>query len=411
MKNICIVGAGGREHAIAYKLSLDERVNQITLIGESGVQTDKIKSVNYPVDKLEHFLTDESIDLTIIGPEVYLSEGIVDRLSQLGHRVFGPTKKSAQLESSKSFSKEFMLKYDIPTAQYHRFESYEEALGSSGLYGYPEVIKADGLCGGKGVLICQNKEESQQALQDIFVDKIFKDQGSSVIIEQYLSGFEASLLCFVSNNKITPFDSSMDYKKIYEGDRGPNTGGVGVLSPNPHWTEDLTQQSNQILKKIEKGLEQEGLGYSGILFIGYLIEDNQIYVLEFNTRFGDPETEVLLPRLTSNLLDHFEDCIDQKPLSLTFSEKIACGVVLVSEGYPSAFDKGKEITGIDEVNALVFHNGTKRINGKLRSNGGRVLTVVALDESLNKAREKVYEELKKIIFENKSYRKDIGNIK
>lgn len=413
MKNILIVGAGGREHALAHTLQQDPRVQQIIMLGSSGVISDKITvlaQTSRDHTKLLTLIEEYNIDLTLIGPEQPLSEGIVDFLNSHQHPVFGPHQFAAQLESSKTFSKAFMNKYQIPTAQYETYTNYETAVRASGSYGYPEVIKADGLCAGKGVYICQDYDESKQALKEIFLDKRFDQQGNTVVLEQYLSGFEASLLCFVSKDKLYPMETSMDYKKVYDGDQGPNTGGVGCMSPNPFWNEYHQQQSQEILEKIEHGLKQENLGYAGILFIGYLVENDRVYVLEFNTRFGDPETEVLLPRLQSNLLDHIQSALMGESIDLHFDDKVSVGVILFSKGYPNAFEKGKVIKGLKDIDPdiLVFQNGTKKEENQLYSNGGRVLTLVHCATNYEASRMKIYENIKNIKFDGMSYRNDIG---
>ncbi len=413
--NILIIGSGGREHAIAVCLSKNSQVEKIYLSNFNGGQEDKIEIKHidhYNFDEVDKFIVDHGVDLTIIGPEDPLNAGIVDYLQDKGHRVFGPRKKSAILEGSKLYAKEFMDKYSINTAKYRSFDSYENALAGLDEFGYPTVVKANGLCQGKGVYICKDREEAELAIKEIFLDKIFKDQGASIVLEEYLQGFEASLLCFVSKNKIYPFDTAMDYKKIYENDLGPNTGGVGAISPNPYWNDDLQEQSDLIIKAIEDGLEKEDIGFSGILFIGYLVQDGKLYVLEFNTRFGDPETEVLLPRLKSDLLENINQSIDEKEVKLEFDKNYAMATILCSMGYPKAYDKGFEIRGLEDLrDQIIFHNGTKRNGQKVYTNGGRVLSVVALADSLDQARKKVYENIEKISFDNMTYRKDIGLIK
>lgn len=413
--NILIIGAGGREHAIAKSLEKNNEVEKIFFSTHNGGAKGKL--VNAEIDHndfalLNDFIIENNIELTIVGPEDPLNAGIVDFLTSKGHRVFGPHKKAALLEGSKAYAKDFMIKNGIKTAKYERYDSYQTALDSIDTFGFPTVIKADGLCQGKGVYICQNEEEAKNALKEIFIDNIFSDEGSSVVIEQYLQGFEASLLCFVSGYKIYPFDTAMDYKKIYEDDKGPNTGGVGAISPNPYWTEDHQKQSDQILEMIQRGLEIDNLEFNGILFIGYMIQDNQVYVLEFNTRFGDPETEVLLPRLKSDLLTNINQCIDKEEVKLEFDSNVSMTTILVSKGYPRKYDKGFEIFGLENLEGVeVFHNGTKNVDSKIYTNGGRVLSIVALSNSLKESRNKVYKEIDKLTFENKSYRTDIGLVK
>ncbi len=410
---ILIIGNGGREHAIAASLAKNSRVSAIYFLTHNGGASGKLINANFPDNSREsvsHFLDEHAVDLVVVGPEQPLSEGLVDFLEERGVKVFGPDQRAARLESSKIFAKEFMLKYGIPTARYERFADYDSALAGLGDFDFPVVVKADGLCAGKGVIICQNREEAEQALRTMFVDKKFGDQAAQVVLEQFLSGFEASLLCFVSGTKIYPFDTAMDYKKIYEGDRGPNTGGVGMISPNPYWNADLERQSEQILRRIETGLAAEDLGFSGILFIGYLVEHGQLYVLEFNARFGDPETEALLPRLQSDLLENILQSIEGKAVELDFADNVAMATILVSEGYPGAYEKNKLITGLDQVDPeiLVFHNGTKNVDGQIFSNGGRVLSVVAVKNSLAEAHNAVYQNIESLNFDNMSYRKDIG---
>lgn len=413
--NILIVGNGGREHAIAVALAKSNKSKAIYLLGPNGANEDKIHTLEASQDfnQIEDYIKSLDIDLTIIGPENPLNEGIVDFLQERGHSVFGPNKKSARLEGSKSFAKSFMEKYDIPTASYQTFDNFEAALEASGLYGYPEVIKADGLCAGKGVFICQNKDESEAALKSIFLDQIFKDQGSFVIIERYFTGFEASLLCLVSGNKIIPFDTAMDYKKAYNDDKGPNTGGVGCLSPNPYWQAEHQKASDEILRKIEKGFEKEDLGYSGILFIGYMTHDDELYILEFNTRFGDPETQVLLPRLESDLIDLIEKSLAKEDIELTWSNQVAMTTILYSRGYPASYEKGYEIKDLSDSldDSYIYHNGTKRDGEKILTNGGRVLSVLALGNDFNEARDKVYQRIDQIHFDNMAYRTDIGMLR
>ncbi|NLM19999.1 MAG: phosphoribosylamine--glycine ligase [Clostridiaceae bacterium] len=418
--NILIIGNGGREHAIAEALLKNEETECVYISTHNGGAHERIinaELLNNDIESIDKFLVKTQIDLVIVGPEQFLSEGIIDHLEAKGIKAFGPRKLAARLESSKAFAKEFMGKYQIPTAKYFKYDNYDAALAGLQEFGYPVVIKADGLCAGKGVSICQNKKDAVQALTDIFHNRIFGDQGAEIVMEQFLSGFEASLLCFVSGNKIYPFDTAMDYKKIYDNDLGPNTGGVGCISPNPYWTTDLDQQSNEIIRKIEQGLAEENLGFTGILFIGYLVENGKLYVLEFNTRFGDPETEVLLPRLKSDLLTNIIQTIEGKPVELDFAENVAMATILVSQDYPGKYETGYEISGLDLVDPdiLVYHNGTKQIidansdqKVKIVTNGGRVLSVVAVKENLAAARQAVYNNINRIHFANMSYRTDIG---
>lgn len=412
---ILIVGSGAREHAIAWKLAQNAQVEKVYFSTHNGGAKGKLENLNLPDNELstiQEYIGNNPVDLVIIGPEDPLNAGIVDALKAQDIKVFGPEKAAAKLEKSKAFAKAFMQKYGIPTADYEQCHSLTDAQKALQHFTYPVVIKADGLCAGKGVYICKDEAEAQKALHEIFIDKVFADQGANVVLEQFLQGFEASLLCFVSGNKIYPFDTAMDYKKIYEGDLGPNTGGVGCISPNPYWTPELTAQSDQILRNIEQGLEAENLGYAGILFIGYMVKEGQIYVLEFNTRFGDPESQVLLPRLQSDLLENIQQALNHQEVQLSFGVDQCMTTILVSDGYPKTYQSGFEIQGLDQLpeDMLVFHNGTKQQDGKLITKGGRVLSITAKAPELEQARVAVYDAIKNLSFENMRYRKDIGAV-
>lgn len=412
---ILIIGAGGREHAIAWKLSQSKRPIDIFLApgnaGTAGAFT------NVPIDvmdfdRLVELAVSEAIDLVIVGPEDPLCAGIVDLFQEAGIPVFGPDKKSAQLEASKYFTKQFLNKYQIPTANSFTTEDFDEARAFINQSSFPIVIKADGLCRGKGVVICQNLEEANASLKDMLLDQSFGTSGSKVVIEEYLDGNEQSLLCFVSNNKLIPMDTAQDYKKALDGDLGPNTGGIGVYSSSETSNEELANQINTILRQIEIGLATEKFEFYGILFIGFMIQDGQPKVLEFNVRFGDPETEVLLPRLESDLLTVFEKTLDGtlKTSDLTWSKQAAVGVVLHSKGYPGPYDNHVLIDPLPD-DALIFHNGTSRDEeGQLMTNGGRVLTPVALANNIQTARELVYKTVGQIHGESLTYRTDIAQL-
>ena len=412
---VLVVGSGGREHAIIRKLSDSEIVDKIYCAPGNGGTLELAENVeidSLDIDNLKKFSIDNSIDLTIVGPEDPLAKGIVDEFKKENLVVFGPDSKCAQLEASKDFCKKFLIDNGIPTAKYKTYYNYEEAIEGLNQFNYPLVIKADGLCLGKGVTICENEEEAVQNLKSIFIDKVFGSQGEKVVIEEYLDGIEASLMCFVSHNKIYPMESAKDYKKIYDDDLGPNTGGVGAYSPSPLFTDEFKIIiDDNIIRKIENGFEKYGFDYTGILFIGFMICNSTPYVLEFNVRFGDPETEVVLPRLKSDLAKIIIDAIEGKLIaeSLIWDERPSVAVVLTSGGYPKEYVKEYEISGIEKVDndVYVFHNGTKRVDGKLLTNGGRVLTIRCVDE-MSKAIAKVYEEIKKINFNKMQYRKDIG---
>lgn len=415
---ILVIGSGGREHALCWKIRQSTKVSKIYCApGNGGTSTlaENVDIASNDVARLLEFAIEHNIDLTIVGPEEPLVHGIVDKFAEKGLKVFGPNKKSAKLEGSKEFSKRFMEKYNIPTAKYRSFSDYDKAIIGIGDFSYPLVIKADGLCLGKGVFICQTQEEAVSTLKDILRDKIFGEEGSTVVIEEYLDGIEASLLCFVAGDKIIPMESAKDYKKIYDNDLGPNTGGVGCYSPSLLFTNKLKEQiQKDILENIREGLKKENLNFSGILFIGFMIVDEIPYVLEFNTRFGDPETEVLMPRLSSDLIDIMIKTIDGtlKEEDLIWDEKPCIAILATSKGYPGKYEKGypiKKINDLDE-SAILFHNGTKYIDGTLVTNGGRVMTITSLGSDLEQARDNAYRNIEKIDFHGIYYRKDIGKI-
>lgn len=415
---ILVIGSGGREHALCWKIKQSEKASKVYCApGNGGTReiTENIDIKVNEVDKLLAFVLDNKIDLTIVGPEEPLVLGIVDKFQASGLKIFGPDLECAQLEKSKDYAKIFMEKYHIPTAKYQTFVEYEDAVSGLADFTYPLVIKADGLCFGKGVIICSNEIEAEEALKDILVNKVFGNEGNKVVIEEFLEGIEASLLCFVSNNNIIPMESAKDYKKIYEDDLGPNTGGVGCYSPSPLFTPELQEKiKRDILEKISYGLKKEGLNYKGILFIGFMIVDGSPKVLEFNVRFGDPETEVIIPRLNSDIVDLFLKTIDGtlEKKDLIWNPNPCMTVVLTSEGYPSEYKKGFEISGIEKLDESItlFHNGTSFENNKLLTNGGRVLSTTCIAKDLEEARHIIYENIEKIKFRGMHYRKDIGKI-
>lgn len=415
---ILIIGAGGREHAIAWKLAQSNRPVDIFLApGNAGTASDY---TNVPIDvmdfdRLLDFALTEAIELVIVGPEDPLCAGIVDLFQEAGIAVFGPDKISAQLEASKDLTKQFLNKYQIPTANSFTTADFDQAKAYINQADLPIVIKADGLCKGKGVVICHSLEAAETTLKDMLLDQSFGDSASQVVIEDYLDGYEQSLLCFVSNNQLVPMETAQDYKKAFDGDLGPNTGGVGVYSsPKTPETTDpaLDAQIKAILGQIERGLIAEKFSFYGILFIGFMIQDGQAKVLEFNVRFGDPETEVLLPRLESDLLTVFEKTLagTLKPTDLTWSKQAAVGVVLYSKGYPGAYDNHVAIESLPE-GALIFHNGTTTDEaGQLITNGGRVLTPVALADDIQSARQAAYKLVDQIHGASLTYRTDIAKL-
>jgi len=341
--------------------------------------------------------------------------GLADILKEKGIKVFGPDKKGAKLEGSKSYSKEFMKKYGIPTAKYEVYTNSHDAKENLNKFNVPVVIKADGLAAGKGVLICQSLEEAKNAIDDIMTEKKFGEAGNTVVIEEFLDGIESSLLCFADGKTLIPMESAKDYKKALDDDKGLNTGGMGCFSPNPVYTDELKRFiKDNILKTTLNGFKNENIDFKGVLFIGLMIKDGEAKVLEYNTRFGDPETEVILPRLKSDLAEIMLKCIDGdlKEEDLQWTDEKCVTVVLASGGYPEKYETGKEITGLEQLDEdiIVYNGGTKNSDEKILTDGGRVLAVTALDDTIENAREKVYKNIERIKFEKMEYRKDIGNM-
>ena len=415
---ILVIGSGGREHALCWKLNQSKKVNKIYCApgnGGTGLHAENIPLKTNDLEGLLDFALKEGIDLTIVGPEDPLVHGIADLFKSHNLKIFGPDKFSARLEGSKDFAKEFMIKYNIPTANYKTFYDFASAIKGIESFSYPLVIKADGLCAGKGVTICEDKEMAESTLNDILNKKVFGKEGSKVVVEEFLQGVEASLLCFVSHNKLFPMESAKDYKQIYEGDKGPNTGGVGCYSPNHLFNESLKDRiKTEVLDKIEIGLDKEGHDYTGVLFIGFMIDKNIPKVMEFNARFGDPETQVVLPRLKSDLVQVLLKAIDGdlEEKDLVWNKEPCVTVVLTSRGYPGEYIKGYKITGLEDMpeKIIVFHNGTKREGDFFLTNGGRVLSITSLGE-IKDVRENIYQAIKLLNFEGLSYRKDIAELK
>ena len=411
---VLVIGNGGREDAICKKISESNKCTELFCSKGNAGTLRYAKNVELNTnEEIFEFSKNNDIDLVVVGPEAPLCEGIVDLFKGSNIRVFGADKKSARLEGSKDFAKEFMKKYDVPTAKYETIKSIEEGKKAIENFSYPIVIKADGLCAGKGVRICNTKEDVLDYFKELFEDKIFGKEGSTVVIEEFLRGKEASLLCFVSKGNLIPMESARDYKRIFDNDEGENTGGVGCYSPSELFNEELKLQIEKILEKISNGLKKENLEYSGVLFIGFMI-DEDAKVLEFNVRFGDPETEVVLPRMESDLLLAIEKSLDGslEREDLKWKKEKCLTVILTSRGYPKNYEKGKEISGIDSVDKdiYVYHNNTKVNGSKILTDGGRVLSVTALGNSYDEIREKVYRNIEKISFETKQYRKDIGKM-
>ncbi len=413
---ILVVGSGAREHAICWKLKESSKVSKIYCApGNAGI-SQVAQCVNIRADSLNElvdFSVLNDVNLAVIGPEGPLVSGLADMLMEKNIKVFGPCKKGARLEGSKSYSKDFMKKYNIPSAKYESYTDSKAALESLEKFNTPIVVKADGLAAGKGVLICQTKKEAQEAINSIMNDKQFGDAGNAIVVEEFLHGTEASLLCFVDGKSIIPMESARDYKKAYDGDMGLNTGGMGCFSPNIIYTDELKKYIDEnILETTLSGLKGENIDFKGVLFIGLMVKNDEAKVLEYNTRFGDPETEVVLPRLKSDLADVMLKCIEGNlsEEDLQWENEKCVTVVLASGGYPENYEKNKEVTGLNNLDddIVVFHGGTKLKDGKVLTDGGRVLAVTAMGETLKEAREKIYRNILKMHFDKMEFRKDIA---
>lgn len=413
---VLIIGSGGREHAIAYALKKSKKVDEIHAIpgnpGIGEIGTCHPGSVE-DLEGILKFVEDNSIDLTVIGPEVPLCKGLADLLESHGHKVFGPTKFAATLEGSKAFSKDFMARHNIPTAAYKEVNNYEEAIEALKEFDYPVVVKADGLAAGKGVVICEDEKMAIDTLKDMMIDGALDGAGSKVVLEEFLTGFECSLLCFTDGETIVPMVSAKDHKQIYDENKGPNTGGMGTVSPNPFLPEGMEDVfRHDILEPFMAGLKADHMDYRGVVFIGLMIENNKAKVLEFNVRFGDPETQSILLRLDSDLFDimYAVSTKTLKDVEVKWKDEHVACLVLASGGYPGNYEKGKVITGLDQIDEdiIVFHAGTAFKDGNIVTSGGRVLNICAYGKDLEETREKVYKAAKMIDFEGKYYRKDIG---
>ncbi len=416
---ILVVGAGGREHAIVRKLRESPRTSELYCApGNGGISRDAT-CVPIPVTNIPgivKFAAEKAIDLVFVAPDDPLAAGMVDELEKVGIRAFGPTAKAAQIESSKVFSKGLMKKYRIPTADYKVFDDPEKVLEYlRGRGKYPAVIKADGLALGKGVIIASDFEEAKDAVKIIMEDKKFGASGNRVVVEEFLTGPEVSVLAFTDGKCVKPMVSSKDHKRALDGDRGPNTGGMGTISPNPYYTPEIAETCMRtIFLPTIRAMNEEGRPFKGCLYFGLMLTPDGPKVIEYNSRFGDPETQVVLPRLKTDFVDILEAVIDgkleQQPVEWS-DEACAC-VVMASGGYPGSYRKGIEITGLDEngqiPGAEVYHAGTVRKGGKYYTNGGRVLGVTSLGKTLPEALEKAYAGVEKVHFEGAQYRRDIG---
>ena len=411
---VLVIGSGGREHAIAYALHKSPKVSELHAIpgnpGIAQIGTCHPGSVE-DLEGILKFVEDNKIDFTVVGPEVPLCMGLSDLLEAHGHAVFGPTKEAATLEGSKAFSKDFMIRHGIPTAKYVEVHQYDEAVTALDGFDYPVVIKASGLAAGKGVVICEDRQMAVETLKEMMIDGSLGDAGNVIVLEEFLTGFECSLLCFVDGDTIVPMVSAKDHKQIYDGNKGPNTGGMGTVSPNPFMPQMDEIIKKEILDPFMAGLKKDNMDYRGVVFIGLMIENMQAKVLEFNVRFGDPETQSILLRLESDLFDIMKAVSEKKlhTVDVKWKKEHAACLVLASSGYPGSYEKGKLITGLNDAeDVIIFHAGTKEADGSIVTNGGRVLNICALGADFEETRAKVYRAAEKIDFEGKVYRTDIG---
>ena len=411
--NILVVGSGGREHALSWKLSQSPKVDTVfTAPGNGGTENNVSLSVD-DLDGLADFAQKNNC-FTVVGPEAPLAAGIVDKFNQNNLKVFGPSQQAAQLESSKIWAKDFMKRNDIPSAPFEIFDDAQKAQDYVESLDYNVVVKADGLAAGKGVIVCNSNEEAFSAIQTILVKKTFGDAGNRIIVEERIDGIEASYIALSDGEIAIPMASSQDHKRIFDDDKGPNTGGMGAYSPTPIVDDVLAKKiQEKIIDKTIQAMKNEGISFKGFLYAGIMIRDNEPYVLEYNVRMGDPECQPITMRMDFDLYDYLDACVDGKLSSMppiSWKNQSAVCVVLASEGYPESYAKNEEITGFDSVpsEAYVFHAGTKKDDGKILSNGGRVLGVTALGDSLESAIANAYAAADKISWPHKFFRKDIG---
>ena len=417
---ILLIGGGGREHALAWKLVQSPKVEKLYAApGNPGMALlQKCECINLNVDDLEgvaDYAEEKSIDLTVVGPEAPLVAGLADVFKRRGLPVFGPSKAAAQLEGSKAFSKELMAKYNIPTAFFKICEDIETAKAYVEEKGAPIVVKADGLAAGKGVVVAMTKAEALEAIDEMMGDHKFGAAGARLVLEEYMEGEEASLLAFTDGKTVVPMIAAQDHKRVFDGDEGPNTGGMGTYAPAPVMTDILRLKATElILKPVVEAMAKEGTPYQGCLYAGLMVKGDSVKVVEFNCRFGDPETQVVLPLLDGDLAEIMLACatgtLDKAEVA--WHDKAAVCVVMASGGYPESYEKGKEITGLaaaeEDKDVVVFHAGTKAAEGKIVTSGGRVLGVTAVDATIKAARDRAYTAVEKIAFEKNFYRKDIA---
>lgn len=415
---VLVVGSGGREHAIIWKLRQNKDITKIyALPGNAGI-AQMAECVNIGAEDLDaicEFAKDKSVDMVVVGPEVPLALGLVDMLSDNGIRAFGPNKSCARLEASKGFTKQFLARHNIPTAKYKEYTDKDALIKDIGIFGYPMVIKADGLASGKGVVLAEDYEHALRTVEEMMGEKVFGDAGNKIVVEECLFGVEASCLCFVDENTIVPMASAQDYKRVFDGDKGLNTGGMGTYSPSLMMTDEIEREiyDNILLPTLE-GFKKDGLDFKGVLFVGLMLTKDGAKVIEFNNRFGDPETQSVLMRLESDLYEIFDAVIDNRlgDLEISWKEDRTVCIVMASGGYPEFYETGIEIKGLDDIDedVTVFHAGTKFVDGKIVTSGGRVLCVTATGNTHEEAREKAYKNVEKISFDGAHYRRDIGII-
>jgi len=417
---VLVIGSGGREHALAWKLRQSPRVKQI-FIASGNAGTAKVgRNVDIKaseLDRLLDFAKAESIDLTIVGPDDALAAGIVDLFEKAGLSIFGPSQEAAQLESSKSFAKRFMVRHGIPTARFGEFDSADGALAALREFGFPLAVKADGLALGKGVVIAQDRRDAEAAIDEMMVQRRFGDAGRKVVIEEFLSGVECSVHALVDGRSYLLFPTAQDHKQLYDGNRGPNTGGMGTFSPSHRLdATQLEEVRETILDPFVQGIQKDGFQFRGLLFPGLMLTKEGPRVLEFNCRFGDPETQVLMPRLQSDIVDLLEATITGHLESAVakWDDRSAVCVVMASGGYPGSYKTGKAIVGLDQVDLMpdvaVFHAGTQLIDNRVVTSGGRVLGVTAFSDTLLAAKQRAYDAVDKIEFDGSYFRRDIGSL-
>ena len=418
---ILIVGSGGREHAIAWKISQNPKVTKI--YAAPGNAYNKVikncENINLKTSNdILNFAIKEKIDLTIVGSEELLVDGIVDKFKENNLAIFGPNREAAMLEGSKAFAKDFMEKYGVKTAKYKSFTDLDKAIKYLDEMSYPVVIKASGLAAGKGVVIAQNRNEAEETLKDMMLNKVFASAGDTVVIEEFLDGVEISVLSITDSEVIVPFISAKDHKKISEKETGLNTGGMGVIAPNPYYTKVVEEKFiKNILEPTLKGIKEEKMNFSGIIFFGLMVAKGEVYLLEYNMRMGDPETQAVLPLMKSDFLEVINAGLNKKlkDIKIEWEKKSACCVVMAAGGYPVKYEKGNIIQGLEKVNnnsenEKIFFAGVSEKEGNFYTNGGRVLNIVAIENTLDEAIKKSYELTKKIDFKDKYSRKDIGTL-